>query len=186
MKVPLIPTLVVAVAVAIMIALGFWQLDRRVEKEDMIARYSLALQEDGDVPFPRTQAEVPDRLYRYSTVTCAQVLSTRSTASRNRQGTAGLAQVAECRLEGGGQAEIFLGFSSRPQPVDWPGGEVSGWIAPAGDDARLVADPPQFGLSNLPIPDPTLLPNNHLAYAGQWFFFALTALVIYVMVLRKR
>ena len=41
-------------------------------------------------------------------------------------------------------------------------------------------------MSPAPVPDPTLLPNNHLAYAGQWFFFALTALVIYVMVLRKR
>ena len=186
MKVPLIPTLVVAAAVAIMIALGFWQLDRREEKEAMIARYSVATQQDGKVTFPRTQAEVPDRLYRYSTVVCEEVVSTRSTASRNRQGTAGLAQVANCRLEGGGTADIFLGFSSRPQPVDWPGGVVSGWIAPAGDAARLVADPPEFGLSNLPKPDPTLLPNNHLAYAGQWFFFALTALVIYVMVLRKR
>jgi surfeit locus 1 family protein len=30
------------------------------------------------------------------------------------------------------------------------------------------------------------LPNNHLMYAGQWFFFALTALVIYVLALRKK
>ncbi|HSM52948.1 MAG TPA: SURF1 family protein, partial [Erythrobacter sp.] len=26
----------------------------------------------------------------------------------------------------------------------------------------------------------------HLAYAGQWFFFALTALVIYWIAIRKR
>ena len=35
-------------------------------------------------------------------------------------------------------------------------------------------------------PDPGDLPNNHLMYAGQWFFFALTALVIYLLALRKR
>ncbi len=35
-------------------------------------------------------------------------------------------------------------------------------------------------------PDPNDLPNNHLAYAGQWFFFALTALVIYWLALRRR
>jgi len=29
-------------------------------------------------------------------------------------------------------------------------------------------------------------PNNHLSYAIQWFFFAATALVIYVLALRKR
>ena len=30
------------------------------------------------------------------------------------------------------------------------------------------------------------LPDNHLAYAGQWFLFALTALVIYGLVLRQK
>ena len=30
------------------------------------------------------------------------------------------------------------------------------------------------------------MPNNHLAYAVQWFLFALTALVIYAIALRKR
>ena len=40
--------------------------------------------------------------------------------------------------------------------------------------------------SPLAAPDPRDLPNNHLAYAGQWFFFALTALVIYILALRRR
>ena len=35
-------------------------------------------------------------------------------------------------------------------------------------------------------PDPSDLPNNHLAYAGQWFFFAITAFIIYVLALRRR
>jgi surfeit locus 1 family protein len=51
---------------------------------------------------------------------------------------------------------------------------------------RLVAVPPQAGLSQLALPDPGDLPNNHLAYAGQWFFFALTALVIYGLAIRKK
>jgi surfeit locus 1 family protein len=49
-----------------------------------------------------------------------------------------------------------------------------------------VADPPVGGLAANAAPDPADLPNNHLAYAGQWFFFALTALVIYVLALRRR
>jgi surfeit locus 1 family protein len=28
--------------------------------------------------------------------------------------------------------------------------------------------------------------NNHLLYAGQWFFFALAAAVIYVLALRRK
>jgi surfeit locus 1 family protein len=35
-------------------------------------------------------------------------------------------------------------------------------------------------------PDPNDIPNNHLSYAVQWFLFALTALVIYGLALRKR
>ena len=51
---------------------------------------------------------------------------------------------------------------------------------------RLVADPPVAGLQPMARPDPGDLPNNHLTYAGQWFFFALTALIIYVLALRRR
>jgi surfeit locus 1 family protein len=60
---------------------------------------------------------------------------------------------------------------------------VRGVIAPGG---VLQAAQPVAGLAPLAPPDPSDLPNNHLAYAGQWFFFALTALVIYVLALRRR
>ena len=58
-----------------------------------------------------------------------------------------------------------------------------GILAPGG---KIVADPPLAELGPLAKPDPADLPNNHLAYAGQWFFFALTALVIYILALRRR
>ena len=35
-------------------------------------------------------------------------------------------------------------------------------------------------------PGPETISNNHLAYAGQWFFFALAAAVIYLLALRRR
>ena len=63
------------------------------------------------------------------------------------------------------------------------GGPVAGIIAPGG---VLHASQPLPELERLAPPDPKDLPNNHLMYAGQWFFFALTALVIYVLALRKR
>ena len=46
--------------------------------------------------------------------------------------------------------------------------------------------PPRAGLLPLERPDPSDLPNNHIAYAWQWFLFALTALVIYGLAVRKR
>ena len=44
MRVPILPTLVVAAAIAIMIALGIWQLGRMDEKAALIARAEQALQ----------------------------------------------------------------------------------------------------------------------------------------------
>ena len=64
-------------------------------------------------------------------------------------------------------------------------------VLPLAPDAPLPADLDPLHLAVLiaqppPLPDPAALPNNHLAYAGQWFFFALTALMIYVVALRRR
>ena len=50
----------------------------------------------------------------------------------------------------------------------------------------VIANEAKAGLEPLARPDPADLPNNHLAYAGQWFFFALTALAIYWLALKRR
>lgn len=185
MRLPIIPTIIVAAAAAIMIALGFWQLGRAEEKTAMLDRHRQARAMSSEVAFPTTPNEVEQALYRHSSVVCTRVLDRRVTAARNTAGQLGLAQVVRCALEGGGEAEIALGWSAAPELPKWSGGPVGGFVAPAGDGARLVASPPLVG-EPLPAPDPGNLPNNHLAYAGQWFFFALTALVIYVLALRRR
>ena len=41
-RLPLIPTIIVALAIAVMIALGFWQLGRADEKAELLARYAAA------------------------------------------------------------------------------------------------------------------------------------------------
>ena len=184
--VPIIPTLIVAAAIATMIALGFWQLHRADWKEGLIARYQQASEMSAEVEFPRAPEAIEAALFRRSSVTCAEVLTTRETASRNLQGTSGLAQVATCRLAGGGTTEIFLGWNQRMSVVDWKGGPISGFVAPSGEGVRLIANPPAFGLLPLAAPDPRELPNNHMAYAWQWFLFAASALVIYALALRKR
>ena len=85
------------------------------------------------------------------------------------------------------QAEIVLGWSKSPEASRWDGGFVTGTVVPTGEFGfKIVADPPLAGLEPNTRPDPGDLPNNHLAYAGQWFFFALTALVIYVLAIRRR
>ena len=185
-RLPLFPTLIVAAAVAVMIALGIWQLGRAQEKEALLTRYSAAATMSSAVPWPVTEEERDQALYRHSTIACLEVLGMRETAGRSVQGVPGWAHVARCRVPESGEAEVALGWSQEPQGPAWEGGEVSGFLAPAGEGVRLVATPAQAGLEQLAKPDPGDLPNNHLSYAVQWFCFALTAMVVYILALRRR
>jgi surfeit locus 1 family protein len=186
-RVPIVPTLVVLAAIAAMIALGVWQLRRAEWKADLIARYTEAQSMSANVPWPKDQAGLEDALFRWSQFTCAHVLGIRTTAATSASGDSGVAQVARCEVEGGGEAEVALGWSRPTQQIAWNGGRVNGIVGPGGSfGGMLHASPPAPGLDPLAPPDPQDLPNNHLAYAGQWFFFALTAAVIYVLALRKR
>jgi surfeit locus 1 family protein len=119
-------------------------------------------------------------------VLCDRVTDTSAISGRSAEGESGWAQVAHCELDGGGRADVALGWTRDPAPLAWRGGEVLGFVGPAGEGVRLVASPPQAGLAPLAHPDPRDLPNNHLSYAVQWFFFAATALVIYVLAVRRR
>jgi cytochrome oxidase assembly protein ShyY1 len=51
---------------------------------------------------------------------------------------------------------------------------------------RLVAASAPPGLEPSAPPSLSTIPNNHRSYAAQWFAFALTALVIYGLAVRKR
>jgi surfeit locus 1 family protein len=184
---PLLPTLVVAAAVATMIGLGVWQLGRADEKAALIARYRQAQAMSSNVPWPRNAADMERSLFRWSQFTCMQVLDIRSGAGSSAEGRTGWQHTARCALPDGGKAEVALGWSAQPRAPEWQGGPVSGIIGPGGEfSGVLYAARVAPGLQPLAPPDPQDLPNNHLAYAGQWFFFALTAAVIYVLALRRR
>ena len=182
---PLIPTIVVAAAVATMIALGFWQLGRKQEKEALIARYEQALALSSDVPWPGPE-EYESSLFRHATIDCREVRGIDSVSGRSQSGASGWAHVARCALDGAGTADVAIGWSRNPRPPEWQGGIVGGLIAPYGDVVKLITDKGQAGLEPLARPDPGDLPNNHLSYAVQWFFFALTAVAIYILALRKK
>ena len=183
-QLPLIPTIVVVLAAAIMVGLGVWQLGRADEKEDLLARYAAAGDNQALVAWPGDDKDaLKKRLYRRTEVDCIKVTELTAVAGTNAKGTPGWAQIAECELKGGGEARIALGWTRVPDGPIWNGGKVTGILAPG---PRLVADPPRAGLLALERPDPSDLPNNHMAYAWQWFLFALTALVIYGLAVRKR
>lgn len=182
-RVPIIPTLIVAAAIATMIALGFWQLDRKVQKEALLTRYEQAHTLSAKVEWPQSEAEVESTLFRHASLDCERVLDVSSRAGTSVDGRKGWAHIARCAIGGGREADVAIGWSARPEVPEWHGGPVEGIIA---SGPRLIAARPVAGLAPLARPDPANIPNNHLAYAGQWFFFALTALVIYVLALRRR
>jgi cytochrome oxidase assembly protein ShyY1 len=188
MRWPVLPTLIVAAAVLAMIGLGIWQLRRADEKAALIAHYRSA-EGQSPVGWPALPPADDALLYRRASGFCTEVTGWRSVAGRNRAGRTGWSHIAACRtggLEGPGM-QVDMGWSQGHQPPAWRGGEVSGVIAPDREHRiRLVSDSAAPGLEPSARPNPEDLPNNHLMYAFQWFFFALAAAVIYVLALRRR
>ncbi len=183
-RIPVIATLLVLAAVAVMIALGFWQLDRLHQKKALLAHYAGAQRLAQEVDWPRDARGQEDLLYRHARLDCVAVTDHSSIAGRNAKGESGAAQTADCTLADGTRARVVLGWSRLPMAAGgWPGGEVHGVIAPG---PRLVASPPLAGLDANAVPDPADIPNNHFAYAVQWFIFAAMALVIYALAVIKR
>lgn len=186
-RIPLFATVLVGLAVATMVALGLWQLERKHWKDALLERYAAASGNRGEVPFPRTSGEREAALYRRSSVECLRVDGRQAVSGRNAAGEAGWAYTVRCALRGGGEATVVLGWSHRPGDVEWNQGHVSGVIGPGADgDVRLITEPPQAGLAANATPDPREVPNNHLSYAVQWFLFAICATVIYALAVWKR
>lgn len=188
-RLPLIPTLIVAAAVAVMIGLGVWQLQRAKWKEGLLERYAQA-QKLPPIAWPTTplrDAQLP--LFRYATGVCLRPVAKRAQAGENRAGETGYVHIIDCATgaEGPGMT-IQLGWSKDPNArFNWRGGPVSGIIAPdRRSRMRLVADGAPPGLQPSALPSLSSIPNNHRFYALQWFSFALIALIIYGLTVRKR
>lgn len=198
-RLPPIPTLLVALAVAAMLALGVWQLQRRHEKNAALALYAANRMQ------PTITLEGGDRdpalLFRHARTACLSVTGWARQGGRGTRGTKGWRQIATCRTHIGAQLAVDMGVTTNVafQP-HWPGGMVSGTITqlpdhrpliaamldPAPRALMLVSDRAAPGLEPSAPPDLSSVPNNHLAYAVQWFLFAGVAIIIYVLALRLR
>lgn len=201
MRFPFLPTLLVAAAVATMIALGFWQLRRADEKAELQRRYERNLTLLAMALPPGAVAD-ENLLFRRAAAFCLEVTAWRTTGGKAASGQGGTRFLAECRTGAEGPGFVAdMGVSPDPKAKPgWKGGEVSG---------RIVAEPRSGGLferlaGKSPPPRPMIVserpapglvasappvaeaPNNSLAYAFQWFFFAAAAALIYVLALRHR
>jgi len=196
-RLPIVATILVVAAVAAMIGLGFWQLQRRTEK--LAALAVLAANPSKPVIAMPIPAIGDDLLFRRAAAMCLAPIDF-STAGA---GNAGYRIIAHCQT--GAEGPGFSVQLGTTRDVDlkphWRGGHVSGMLSHATSDRPLiaglfskappqplllVADTPAPGLAANAMPSIDSIPNNHLAYAVQWFAFAAIALVIYGLALRRR
>ena len=199
---PLIPTILVLAAVAVMIALGVWQLQRKSEKEGLIALFQRNMAMSSTVAYPELPP-VPDAfLYRKSSVVCLEPVRWDPRSGTDRKGKSGIRMIADCRTGAEGPGVLVdVGIGDDFAPPKWTGGTVQGTIVPGPEQptvmeramgkaaparAMLIADMPAPGLRASAVPSADDTPNNHFAYAMQWFLFAAMAPVIYILAVRRR
>lgn len=201
-RLPVIATTVVALAVATMIALGVWQLDRLREKEAALTRYAANMTLPATA-YPRSDPTDATYLFRRLSATCLRVVRWQVTGGRLADDRPGWRHIASCATGAEGPGLVVdMGVAADPAArPDWSGGPVEGiatwepvstsalgqWLGNTSPPRlMIVADTPAPGLAPSPRPDPAGVPNNHLAYAVQWFLFAGIAVIIYGLVLRRR
>jgi surfeit locus 1 family protein len=188
-RLPILPTIIVLAAVAVMIGLGIWQLRRAEWKERLIAQFEQA-QKLPPITWPTTPLRTEQLpLFRHATGVCLRPVGKRAVAGRNQAGESGYAIIVDCLTgaEGPGMS-VEVGWSKDPTAaVNWSGGPVSGVVAPDQRSVmRLVAATPPPGLQRSAPPSTEAISNNHRLYALQWFSFAAIALLIYAFAVRKR
>jgi cytochrome oxidase assembly protein ShyY1 len=188
-RLPVLATLLVALAIAAMIGLGIWQLQRARWKEGLISRYAQAERLPPIVwpTVPTKDEDLP--LFRHATGVCMRPVGTRVVAGEGASGEPGYVHIVDCTTgaEGPGMS-VAVGWSKNPNAtINWPGGPVSGIIAPdSRSRMRLVAGSAPPGLEPVAPPSLSSVPNNHRSYAVQWFLFAGIAALIYGLALRAR
>jgi cytochrome oxidase assembly protein ShyY1 len=200
-RLPILPTIIVLASVALMIALGLWQLDRAAEKKAQLVRYAAATKLP-EIAFPAIPAGEA-LLFRKASGFCLTPVHETVDSGRSAKGKGGWRHIVSCRTGAEGPGMIVdigwsPGFAARSL---WKGGAVKGVIAQQPQHVSLIARalgkaPPQSlmlvaseatqGLEPSAPPNLAEVPNNHLSYAVQWFVFAGLALLIYGLALRRR
>ena len=192
-RLSLIPTIVVIAAVAVMVGLGLWQMQRAKWKEALLARY-VAAEKLPPITWP-TKPLGNDQLplFRHATGMCLRPVGKRATAGENAAGETGYLQIIDCvtGAEGPGMS-VEVGWSKNPNAkLNWNGGLVSGIIVPdrrSGMRLAAATAPPGLQPSKRPQVSSvnSITPAGHRGYAATWFSLAAIALIIYAVAVRKR
>jgi surfeit locus 1 family protein len=202
---PIIPSIIAALAVAVMIGFGVWQLQRKKQNERLLLHVSANAAKPA-IPYPNLGPVGTDALHRPSSVTCLRVARWREDSGSDVTGKPGTRYLAECvtGAEGPG-ALIVAGVADRPNlKVGWNGGIVGGIITTEPDRQSMIAKlfgpkvvlrpmlVSHSGLGGLRAAEPPSLDKirgkiaNNGSYSVQWFLFATAAAVIYILAMPKK
>ena len=201
-RVPIVPTLVVTLAIAAMIALGLWQLRRAVWKEALLASYQSGSRAPALEGLPAGVA-IDALAFRRTGVSCRIATTPILIGGVDRSGRTGFRNIVGCALRDGRVIMADLGWRAIDATTAAPPVgrqiEAKGLLIPDDVLARrvmgttpgatpllIVLDKGVAGLSPSVPPSIETIPNNHRSYAVQWFLFAGVALAIYLLALRKR
>lgn len=186
---PILPTLMVTIALPILVGFGFWQLQRMHWKDAMLAE----LQRNSAFPVAQLELSsgVDGLLFRKLRLDLSCDTAPREyVAGRNLKGQSGYSSIFRC-TSGETSLDVNAGWAPRmPETApQTPSGLRTGVLAPASP-----SDPetPGFYLEAAVAPlqpsaPPSVdsIPNNHMSYAIQWFSFAAILAVIYGLWLRR-
>ncbi len=184
----------VALMLPLLIGLGVWQLQRAAWKEALLAELERSR---AAPPVDLGAGPIPGDLAGFRRVAlvveCPPQAGT-ARAGRARDGRPGYALILACEA-GGARLSLDAGWSPRPdagrstgRPVALSARRVEGVLVPQRrDDGTwlLVAAESLPGLVPSAPPDPASIPNNHRAYAVQWFGFAVILSIIYAAYVRR-
>jgi surfeit locus 1 family protein len=213
---PIIPTILVGAAVIIMLMLGMWQLERRTEKAGQLVTYQANIQKTELVAMPMMRPVPDAALFRRTQVDCTPVGDSIIRGGKDRTvDTTIFRTLVKCAMPASNAvmadkrqskaAHYYLdigGTDNLDQKIIYSLPiRTTGMISMMPGDgvfSRLIgtAQPPEMliiadqaaatGLVPSAYPNVEDVPNDHLAYAIQWFLFAGFALLIYGLALRKR
>lgn len=194
--IPAAATLIVAAAVAAMIALGVWQLQRAGWKERLLADYrGAATLPPVDLdPLLKSGRPLPRLAFRRALATCSAIdAAPEVRAGRNAANAPGQIYLVACRpgaVGPAGRLRINTGWANRPDAARRLSvtGRIAGRLGAMEGNGPILLTAAAAAAPLAPSAPPGIenIPNNHLFYAFQWFFFAASAAVIYWLALRRR
>ncbi len=185
---PLAPTLFVAIAVPVMLALGYWQWFVRAPwKEALLAQ----LAANASAPVVALPAQLTERdAFRLVRADCTRLKAQGiGGAAEGTGGAVGFRHLALCQPPAGEPVLVSLGVARDPKlTVATPAsGAFTGRLVPrSGSPAYLlVSEHPVPPLAAETPPGIDTISNSHRSYGIQWWAFAVTLSIIYVIYVRR-